>query len=142
MWWTGGLVGFLESFSSPPFGSANAWTSLRFYSATTGLCLFFLMSSSSSLFSGAVHLLQAASALLILRANGSKIVLPWFCFLIARPSSSPLFSCTQEQEPSSSPLFSCTQSVSHPKTDVNSSRSYSRWNRLSSVFSKVHQVSF
>lgn len=27
MWWTGGLVGFLESFSSPPFGSANAWTS-------------------------------------------------------------------------------------------------------------------
>ncbi|KAH1194236.1 hypothetical protein GmHk_19G055082 [Glycine max] len=86
--------------------------------------------------------LQAASALLILRANGSKIVLPWFCFLIARPSSSPLFSCTQEQEPSSSPLFSCTQSVSHPKTDVNSSRSYSRWNRLSSVFSKVHQVSF
>ncbi|KAG4379787.1 hypothetical protein GLYMA_16G047251v4 [Glycine max] len=32
-----------------------------------------------------------------------------FCFLIARPSSSPLFSCTQEQEPSSSPVFSCTQ---------------------------------
>ncbi|KAG4912631.1 hypothetical protein JHK86_053064 [Glycine max] len=98
MWWTGGLVGFLESFSSPPFGSANAWTSEVLFCHNS---------------------LQAASALLILRANGSKIVLPWFCFLIARPSSSPLFSCTQEQEPSSSPLFSCTQSVSHPKTDVN-----------------------